>query len=154
MSLSPLQSVALIFTPFTPLFYNSPLISAPSPFATAQWLHNITPPLYITLAYSLTHLLLIRSISLSTFLLLLMPFHSFAPPLYSLLISRCLSTWDIEAIKTGVQKESRASKSVLYAFWRHSLECRKKRGREKEEKKKRLRSVISNSGLHEEKRRT
>lgn len=98
LSLSPPLSVVLVFTPFTPLFYNSPLNG-----------FIISLLLSILLFFIQTHLLRIRSISLSSFLLHLMLFHSFAPPLYSRLISRCLSTWDIEAIKTGVQKKAGAA---------------------------------------------
>lgn len=106
--------------------------------------------LYLPHLLSLTHLLLIHSISLSSFLLHLMPFHSFAPPLSSHLISRSLSTWDIEAIKTGVQKKagpanpfympagiihwnkereetlwSIISKSQLLFLWQYYVELRK-----------------------------
>ncbi len=70
-----------------------------------------------------------------------MPFHSFAPPLYSHLISRCLSTWDIEAIKTGVQKK--AGPANLFYMPPGIIPWNAERRAEAEKKK--LWSVISNS---------
>lgn len=82
---SPLCSIVPIFTPFTPLFYNSPLILAlPLPLLNDFIISFL---LSITHLLSLTHLLLILSLALSTFLLHLMPFYSFSPPRSSHLIS-------------------------------------------------------------------
>lgn len=79
---------------------------------------------YISHLLALTHLPLIHAISPSSSLHRLMPFHSSAPPLSSCLISHSLSTWDIEAIKTGVQKKAEPANPFCMPRGTFSLEYR------------------------------
>lgn len=110
----------LLFTLFTPLFYNSPL----SPSLSLPLLYDfITPHLSISPSPAPSNSFTLHSLHLS--FLLSSPSNAFSFFFHSLssrLIPCSLSTWDIEAIKTGVQKKAGPAKSILYASWHHSLE--------------------------------
>lgn len=117
----------LVFTRFTPLFYNSPIIPPlslpPLNGFIISLLPSISPSPVLSNSFTSHSLYLSSLISSPSNAFSFFPSTSLFPPNILLSLSLYLRYW---SYKDRCSKESRTSKSVLYGSWHHSLKCRER----------------------------